>query len=242
MNKVELGSHDGANRESSDDGEFARVFDRIVRSRRSVRGFLPDPVPRDLLERVFATAAFAPSNCNTQPWQSHVVSGALRDRLSEIFMTTIAEGRYSLDYPYDAKYDGVFRERQIDVAALLYRALGVARDDQRGRREAFLRNLEFFGAPHVAFIFMPDWCSIREACDVGMYAQNLMLSLCAHGLASCPQTILGYDADSVRRELGIDDSLKLLFGISFGYEAPKLPENQIAPARAALAESVFFHA
>ena len=88
---------------------------------------------------------------------------------------------------------------------------------------------------------MPDWCGIREACDVGMYAQNLMLSMRAHGLASCPQTILGYDAESVRRELDIDSRLKLLFGISFGYEDPKLPENRIVPERATLAEQLTFH-
>lgn len=242
MNEAETDSLEAPAQMSPEVAECARVFDRIARSRRSIRGFLPDPVPREILEAVFATAATAPSNCNTQPWQSHVVSGALRDRLSEIFMTTIAEGRHSLDFPYEASYDGVFRQRQIDVAVLLYRALGVTRDDREGRRQAFLRNLEFFGAPHVVFIFMPDWCGIREACDVGMYAQNLMLSLRAHGLASCPQTILGYDADSVRRELGIDSKLKLLFGISFGYEDPDLPENRIEPARAALAESVVFHA
>ena len=100
---------------------------------------------------------------------------------------------------------------------------------------------EFFGAPHVVFIFMPDWCDIREACDVGMYAQNLMLTMRAHGVASCPQTILGYDADSVRRELKIDPKLKLLFGISFGYEDPDLPENQIVPAKATLEEHVKFY-
>ncbi len=242
MNEVETNADPMPPQMPAEIAECARVFDAIARSRRSVRGFLPEPVPRDLLERVFATAAQAPSNCNTQPWQSHVVSGALRDRLSDIFMTTIAEGRHSLDFPYEAKYDGVFRQRQVDVAVLLYRALGIAREDRDGRRQAFLRNLEFFGAPHVVFIFMPDWCGIREACDVGMYAQNLMLSMRAHGLASCPQTILGYDAESVRQELGIDASLKLLFGISFGYEDPDLPENRIEPARAPLAESVTFHA
>ena len=219
----------------------ARVFRQIAAARRSIRGFLPQPVDRELLVKVFETAATAPSNCNTQPWHSHVVSGAMRDRLSEIFMQTIAEGKHSLDFPYEAKYDGVYRERQIDVAVLLYRALGIARDDKQGRREAFLRNLEFFGAPHVVFLFMPDWCGIREACDVGMYAQNLMLSMRAHGLASCPQTILGYDAESVRRELGIDPDMKLLFGISFGYEDSKLPENRIVPERAMLAEQVTFH-
>jgi len=217
------------------------VFDQLARSRRSIRGFLPRPVDQGLMQQVFETAAFAPSNCNTQPWQSHVVSGDMRDRLSNIFMETIAEGKYSMDYPYDANYEGVFRKRQLDVGILLYQALGVTREDKEGKREAFLRNLKFFDAPHAAFIFMPAWCGIREACDVGMYAQNLMLAMRAHGIASCPQTILGYDADSVRQELGIDSEMKLLFGISFGYEDPTLPENQIVPDRAALGELVNFH-
>ena len=221
--------------------ETGWVFDQLARSRRSIRGFLPQPVDQGLMQQVFETAAFAPSNCNTQPWQSHVVSGAMRDRLSDIFMETIAEGKYSMDYPYDANYEGVFRKRQLDVGILLYQALGVTREDKEGKREAFLRNLKFFGAPHAVFLFMPAWCGIREACDVGMYAQNLMLAMRAHGIASCPQTILGYDADSVRRELGIDSEMKLLFGISFGYEDPTLPENQIVPDRAALGELVQFH-
>jgi nitroreductase len=227
------------NHESAD--EDVQVFEQIARSRRSIRGFQPQPVAASKLEQVFQTAAFAPSNCNTQPWQSHVVSGEVRDRLSRIFMDTIGQGEYSLDYPYEAKYEGEYRQRQLDVGILLYQALGVTREDKEGKRRAFLRNLEFFDAPHVVFIFMPDWCGIREACDVGMYAQNLMLSMCAHGLASCPQTILGYGADSVRRELGIEAEMKLLFGISFGYEARGLPENQIVPDRAALDEHVKFY-
>jgi len=223
------------------DPETVRIFEQLARSRRSIRGFLPQAVEADVLERIFETAAFAPSNCNTQPWYSYVVSGEMRDRLSAIFMETIAEGKYSLDFPYDASYPGIFRERQLDVGILLYQALGVTREDKAGKRRAFLRNLEFFDAPHVVFIFMPEWGGVREACDVGMYAQNLMLSMRAHGLASCPQTILGYDADSVRRELKIEPKMKLLFGISFGYEDPSLPENQIVPQRAALDEHVQFH-
>jgi hypothetical protein len=228
-------------KQQTDARESVRIFEQIACTRRSIRGFLPDPVAAATLEQVFTTAAFAPSNCNTQPWQSHVVSGAVRDRLSRIFMETIGQGKHSLDYPYEAKYDGEYRKRQLDVGILLYQALGVTRDDKAGKRRAFLRNLEFFDAPHVVFIFMPDWCGIREACDVGMYAQNLMLAMRAHGIASCPQTILGYDADSVRRELDIDATMKLLFGISFGYEDPDLPENQIVPERAQLSQLVQFH-
>ena len=225
---------------ASSNPETAQIFDQISRSRRSIRGFLPTPVAPEVLDDVFNTAAFAPSNCNIQPWYSYVVSGDMRDRLSHVFMETIGQGNYSLDFPYDAKYEGVYRQRQLDVGLLLYKALGVTREDKEGKRKAFLRNLEFFDAPHVVFIFMPEWCGIREACDVGMYAQNLMLTMRAHGISSCPQTILGYDADSVRRELEIDASQKLLFGISFGYEDQNLPENQIVPDRATLEQHVKF--
>lgn len=223
------------------ESDSVRIFDQIARGRRSIRGFLPTPVAAEVLQQVFETAAFAPSNCNTQPWYSHVVSGEMRDRLSGIFMQTIGQGKHRLDYPYEAKYDGVYRQRQLDVGLLLYKALGVTREDREGKRQAFLRNLEFFDAPHVVFIFMPKWCGIREACDVGMYAQTLMLAMRAHGIASCPQTILGYDADSVRRELEIDPEMKLLFGISFGYEDRSLPENRIIPERATLDEHVKFY-
>ena len=223
------------------ESDSVRIFDQLARHRRSIRGFLPTPVAPEVLEQVFETAAFAPSNCNTQPWYSHVVSGEMRDRLSGIFMQTIGQGKHSLDFPYEAKYDGIYRQRQLDVGLLLYKALGVTREDREGKRQAFLRNLEFFGAPHVVFIFMPEWCGIREACDVGMYAQTLMLAMRAHGIASCPQTILGYDADSVRRELEIDPDMKLLFGISFGYEDRSLPENRITPDRATLDEHVKFY-
>jgi nitroreductase len=225
----------------SSDPDIVSIFDQLARCRRSIRGFLPTPVEQETLEQVFQTAAFAPSNCNTQPWYSYVVSGEMRDKLSHIFMETIGQGNYSLDFPYDAKYDGIYRQRQLDVGLLLYKALGVTREDKEGKRQAFLRNLEFFDAPHVVFIFMQEWCGIREACDVGMYAQNLMLTMRSHGIASCPQTILGYDADSVRRELGIDAEMKLLFGISFGYEDQSLPENQIVPDRATLDEHVKFY-
>ncbi|MFV2032586.1 MAG: nitroreductase family protein, partial [Gammaproteobacteria bacterium] len=145
------------------------------------------------------------------------------------------------DFPYDGKYSGVYRERQLEVGIMLYKAIGVTRDDKAGKRQAFLRNLEFFDAPHAAFIFMPDWGDIREAVDVGMYAQNLMLVMQAHGVSSCPQTILGYNADVVREQLVIDPCQKLLFGISFGYADMSRPENQILPSRASLSESTQFY-
>lgn len=220
---------------------LAREFTDMVRSRHSVRAFLPDRIGPDLLEEIFSVAGTAPSNCNTQPWLAHVLSGASRDAMSEALLQTIGAGQHVLDFPYEGKYDGVYRQRQVEIGKMLYQALGVTREDTKGKRDTFLRNLVFFDAPHVVFLFMPDWCGLREAIDVGMYAQNLMLALRAHGIASCPQTILGYNAEVVREQLNIEQNQKLLFGISFGYEDKSYPENQIRPTRSAVSEIVRFY-
>jgi len=223
-----------------DTDEQTAAFKQLTYSRRSIRGFLADRLDQAVMDSIFETANTAPSNCNTQPWHTYVASGAKRDALSKRLLETIGVGENVLDYPYEAKYFDEYRKRQLDVGILLYEALGVTREDKEGKIRAFLRNLKFFDAPHVAFLFMPDWCEIREAIDVGMYAQNLMLSIAAHGAASCPQTILGYNSDVVREAFGIESNMKLLFGISFGLEDESLPENQIVPERAALAINTHF--
>lgn len=222
--------------------EFADTFSNLVANRRSIRAFLPDAVPQDVLEKVFRDANSAPSNCNSQPWKTVVVSGEARNRLAQGLKDTIGKGEYVLDFPYDTKqYEGVYRERQVDVGKLLYVSMGIGRGDKEGRIAAFMRNLDFFDAPHAAFLFMPEWCGIREASDIGMYAQTLLLSMQAHGISSCPQTILGYNADVVREQLDIDPSYKLLFGISFGYADPEKPENLIVPSRAELTDTTTFY-
>ncbi|WP_372780757.1 nitroreductase [Litorivivens sp.] len=218
----------------------AAQFQALVRERRSVRAFLEQPVADTVLASVFETAQQAPSNCNTQPWIVAVVSGAAKERLKARISSDFVQGKMTMDFPYDGKYEGVYKERQYDAAKQLYDALGISREDKAARGEAFYRNFEFFGAPHVAFLFLPEHFGIREAADLGMYAQNLMLSLSAHGLASCPQTALSFFADQIREELGVDSSNKLLFGISFGYEDQNHPANNCVTGRADLAAAVNF--
>ncbi len=213
-----------------------------IRARRSVRGFLPRPVPPETLRAVFELAQWAPSNCNTQPWQVHVASGAACEQLRErISQAALDPAQAAPDFPYDSKYSGIYRERQVDAAVRLYGAMDIARDDKAGRAASFQRNYAFFGAPHVAFLFMPEPFGLREAADCGMYAQTLMLALAAHGLASCPQTALSYHAPLVRELLGVPSAHKLLFGISFGYEDPDVPANRCRTQRAPLEDSVRFH-
>lgn len=216
-------------------------WQELQQKRKTVRAFLPQAVAPELLTKVFSQAQSAPSNCNTQPWLVHVASNTKRDEVAKALQTKLMQGEFQMDFPYEGKYQGVYKERQVDAAVKLYQAMGIAKDDKLARDAAFFRNFEFFGAPHVAFIFMPEAFSLREAADCGMYVQNLLLSMAAEGLAACPQTALSFHADCVREVLDIPKSQKLLLGISFGYEDKKAAANQFTTQKAALNETVTFH-
>ena len=213
-----------------------------IRARRSVRAYLPAEVPHETLQAVFRLAQQSPSNCNTQPWIVHAVQGSSLKTLSQrLSAAAVDPAQHQPDFAYDGKYDGVYKARQYDSAMQLYGAMEIAREDKLARFQGFMRNYSFFGAPHAAFIFLPEPLGLREAIDCGMYAQTLMLAMASHGLASCPQTALGLHAPLVRETLGVPAQHKLLFGISFGYEDTTDKANRCRVARAPLEEVVSFH-
>ncbi|MDB5731474.1 MAG: hypothetical protein JWQ03_1369 [Variovorax sp.] len=218
------------------------TVDEAILQRRSVRGFLPDEVPQRTLDEVFAIAQRAPSNCNVQPWVPHVVSGAALQRLRTALVEAGRQGApIQPDWPAEGKFNGVYRARQVDAAVQLYGAMGVERTDLAGRRAAYVRNLDFFGAPHAVFIFMPHPFDTREATDIGMYAQTLMLAMTARGIATCAQGALGLYPGIVRASLGLPDTQRLLFGVSFGYEDRTDKANAARVGRVPTGEAVRFH-
>lgn len=82
--------------------ERSREFLRLMRRRRSVRHFAPDPVPRELIENAIRTAGTAPSGANQQPWTFVVVSDpavkarirAAAEREEELLYTQRASEEY----------------------------------------------------------------------------------------------------------------------------------------------------
>ncbi|MFE6031707.1 nitroreductase [Streptomyces niveus] len=219
-------------------------FAEAVHARHSVRSFRPIPLSPSDIRAVLEDAQAAPSNCNTQPWTVHVVSGAARDALSKEIIKADEEGHYSLDFTFDnADFgDGIYMNRLHDYGATLSKATGLRREDRQARTEAARFGLNFFGAPHAAFLFMPTFGdNVRAGGDMGMYGQNFLLSLAARGFAGVPQTHLGFFADTVREFLEVPEDLKLMFGISFGIADETAPVNNVRTARAPLAESVFLH-
>lgn len=213
-----------------------------IKGRRTIRGFTSSPVPDELLQAIFDTARQAPSNCNSQPWNVTVVSGAARDKLEKALMTEILSGKQPSPAfpPGDADLTGIYRERQYDCAMRYYGAMGIEREDRDARNELMMRNWQFFGAPHVAFICMPVSMGPVNAIDIGIYLQTLMLLLVEHGLGSCPQGALAFFPDPVRDIAGIADDMGIICGLSFGYVDEDARINTVRMPRAPVDDCVTF--
>lgn len=224
--------------------EATLSFEQTVRTRRSFRGFLSQPVPDATIHAVLTDAQCAPSNCNTQPWDVHVVSGTKLAELSGVLHRDNDAGHFTPDFSFDMdEFYGPYGDRKNAQGKAYYEAMGVMRADKEGRHRAGALNYSFFNAPHTALLFMPSFGdNVRVGGDIGMYGQTFLLSLAARGLGGIPQTSLGFFAGRIREVLGISEEMKMLFGISFGYPDDNAPGNIMRMGRAPISESVTFHA
>ncbi|MGY4352468.1 nitroreductase [Bradyrhizobium sp. GM7.3] len=111
-------------------------FETLVQSRRSVRGFRNEPVPRAVIEAIIDSAKRAPSSMNTQPWHVHVLTGGPLEQLRRRNMEEMVGGaKVKRDIVSHGEYQGVHRARQVDVAKKLFGAMGIARDDKPMRQD-----------------------------------------------------------------------------------------------------------
>lgn len=213
----------------------------LVQKRRSVRGFHRDqPIDEKEIREILSLCQRAPSNCNVQPWRVWVLSGAARDRLSDALCARLDAGDWgNPEDPIDTFHDE-YRRLQVECAVEMYGAMGVGRKDMEGRVRAQRRNFEFFDAPHVAIVAMEAHYDVGVSLDIGTWLQTFMLALVDRGLASCPQAAIRLYPDVVRKEVGIADDMRILCGISFGYEDPSVPANAARQKREPLTTNVQF--
>lgn len=215
-------------------------FDSLVRARHSVRAFLPRQVPQGIVESCFEIAQQAPSNCNVQPWRVYVVSGAKRDRLSAALVDAVRRGVDANTEDVIDDFRGEYRDLQVACAVEMYGRMGVGRHDKEGRYRAYLRNYEFFDAPHVAIIGMDRSFGMGVAIDVGIWLQTLMLALTEQGIGSCPMASLRSHPAVLRRELGIPEDIRILCGLAFGYEDRDAEVNRTKQLREPIGKRVTF--
>lgn len=193
-----------------------------ISTRYSVRSYLDKQVPDEVLREVFEVARLAPSNSNTQPWHVAVVSGDARQRL-ETAICELADNGVAPNRDFAAAkgaISGVYQDRRRACGWSYYETMGVTREDTEGRMAIARKNFEFFGAPHVAFFSMPLVMDRANAVDMGIFLQSVMMVMAERGIGSIAQGALGSYPDPVREIAEIPEGNGIMFGLSFGYEAP----------------------
>jgi nitroreductase len=205
------------------DVHVARTVEEALRSRRSVRAFLPKPVERPLLERILALAARSASNSNCQPWQVHVLTGAAKRRVCDALLEAhdhagrVEKCEYDYQPPAHA-WPEPYRSRRKSFGERLYnQTLGIPAGDAHGRREHHRRNYDFFGAP--VGIVLTASRETREGAlvDAGLFLQGLMLAARGFGLDTCAQASLLDFYPVLRRHLRIPDDQLIVCGVALGY-------------------------
>jgi nitroreductase len=195
----------------------AAALDSAIRSRKAVRAFRPDPVPRHLLTEMLEAARAAPSNYNSQPWRVHVLTGEAKRALGEAILRVHDAKTAPPFSPFPEPNPPDSAARVEDFGRRLYSALGIERTDAAARWRQTGRNYVFFGAP-VGFIFTIKAAMTKHSwLDCGVFVQTLMLAAQVRGLATCPQVSFVRYQPVVAAQLGLDPDELVTCGVSCGY-------------------------
>ncbi|GGY00241.1 nitroreductase [Streptomyces minutiscleroticus] len=222
--------------------DLHEALGRILAERWTCRQFLPDPVPRATVGRLLELAQRTPSWCNTQPWHVHITEGDATRRLREGLLEHVRDGNPAVpDFPFPARYTGVYRQRRRDCGVQLYGSLGIAKGDQEGTLRQLLRNFELFDAPHVAIVTTEADLGVYGAVDCGLYIDTFLLAAHSLGLAAAPQAALASYAPFLRDHLGIPDHRRVVAGVSFGHPDTDHPVNSFRTARENPENAVTWH-
>ncbi|QDK43790.1 hypothetical protein DOM22_00730 [Bdellovibrio sp. ZAP7] len=185
-------------------------FYQLLSSRKSIRKFKPDAVPKEVLDRLLAAAMEAPSGKNRQNWRFFVVTGKKRDEYIQ----------YS-----QKSWLGIKDVLQQRLKPSLY---------------AFTERFFFTlgDAPVLVFAYSHNDSEERYHTSIGsvyMAVENLNLACLVEGLGCCTMGAPLEIKEEVDKFLGVDKlpeyqrgELELLCGVVIGYpdhNPPKAPRQ-----------------
>lgn len=206
----------------SQDSDITRTaaVDDAITSRRSIRAFLPDPVPRETIEQILAVASRAPSGTNTQPWTVHAVTGERLESLSDDLVAAHNDPNRKDEREYQyypTEWFEPILSRRRKVGWDLYGLLGIKKGDKVAMHAQLGENYRLFGAPVGLFFSIDRRLEKGSWLDYGMFLENIMIAARGRGLDTCPQAALVNYPAEVRRHLGVDESQVLVCGMALGY-------------------------
>ncbi|RQP25762.1 nitroreductase [Piscinibacter terrae] len=210
--------------------------DAAITSRRSIRAFLPTPVPRETIEEILAVASRAPSGTNTQPWNVYVLTGESKAALSRKILAAYDDpeelSTHKEEYAYyPTEWRSPFIDRRRKIGWDLYGLLQIGKTDKARMHDQHGRNYSFFDAP-VGLMFTIDRVMQQGSwLDYGMFLQSIMVAARARGLDTCPQAAFTQFHRIIMDHLGAGANEMLVCGMSMGFADPDAIENKLETAR-----------
>ncbi len=178
----------------------------VIRRRRSVRRYLPDPVRREDILSILDAANQAPSAMNRRQWEFIIVTGKKIGEMGESFRRIIEE--YTKNWETSRMKGSPFS------------------------REDFIRFAATYGGAPVVIVVLTDTAQTEdfrranlESASAAM--ENLLLAATSLGLGTCWMTGPLQDELSLRRILEIPEGKEIVAVTPFGYPA----EMSDAPPR-----------
>lgn len=215
-------------------------LEAVWAERRSKRAFRAEPIARATLERLFAPAQHAPSWCNVQPWRVAITEPPVTGEVAAALQAAARAGMPHPEVAFPRAYPSPYREHRIACGAALYRSMGIAREDQAGRYDAWLRNYALFDAPHLAVVACDRRLGAYAYVDVGVWLGYVLTAAAALGLDSCPMASIAAYPEPLRARLPIADTDVILFGLVLGHGDDAAPANACRTDREPLASNVTF--
>ena len=209
-------------------------FETLVQTRRSVRGYKSDPVPRSTIEEIIAVAKGAPSSMNTQPWHIHVLTGAPLERVRQRNTDTMLGGaKANREIHMHGEYEGIHRARQVAIAVKLFGAMGIERNDKAMRQDWVMRGFRQFDAP-VSVVLTYDRVLDPGAVvhfDLGALSYGICLAAWDRGLGTVVNGQGIMRSEIVREEADIPDDEVIMTCIAMGYPNEEFPANSVRADR-----------
>jgi len=183
-----------------------------IRGRKSIRAFLPKPVPKDIIVQVLDASRWAPSGNNRQQWRVTVVTGekcrTLADRLSE---------RARERKPGVSGSTGAPPDVQKRVSALRADHTRIAESLGQSLWEFIvLGSYRLYDAPVVVVVSHPG----KRGSDVSHFVTTMLIAAHDLGLGTC---WLGYPlsyADLIHQVLEIPEEERISAVVALGYPDP----------------------
>lgn len=205
-----------------------------VNTRKSIRDFKPDPLPKKILREILQFACRAPSAENSQPWEFTVIAGDVLEKIRKANIDKLSSGVPPVPEYTEVKWlrDSKYRQRQIEIAKQIFKLMDIPRGDKEKRIRWMERGFRYFNAPAVIVILMDRVLpASRPLLDIGAVMQNICLVALEYGLGTCIENQGVMYPDVLRNFAGIPESLQIITSIAIGYPNWDFPANAVESTR-----------